>query len=36
MADWAGRMTIFPFQVPAGLLAALIGGPYLMWLLKKR
>lgn len=36
LADWAGRMAIFPFQVPAGLLATLIGGPYLMWLLRRR
>jgi ABC-type Fe3+-siderophore transport system permease subunit len=36
LADWAGRVAIFPFQVPAGLLATLIGGPYLMWLLRRR
>jgi len=35
-ADWAGRMLIFPWQIPAGLLAALIGGPYFMLLLAKR
>ncbi len=32
-ADWAGRMLIFPWQVPAGLLAAFIGGPYFMFLM---
>ncbi len=36
VADWAGRTIIYPYQVPAGLLATLIGGPYLMWLLRKR
>jgi ferric hydroxamate transport system permease protein len=36
LADWAGRVIIFPFQVPAGLLATIIGGPYLMWLLRQR
>lgn len=35
-ADWAGRTVIFPFQVPAGLLATVVGGPYLMWLLRSR
>ncbi|WP_284211999.1 iron chelate uptake ABC transporter family permease subunit, partial [Methylobacterium brachythecii] len=35
-ADWAGRVTIFPYQVPSGLLATIIGGPYLMWLLRRR
>ncbi len=32
-ADWAGRTLIFPWQVPAGLLAAFIGGPYFMLLM---
>jgi iron complex transport system permease protein len=35
-ADWVGRMLIFPWQIPAGLLAALIGGPYFMVLMWKR
>ena len=35
-ADWAGRVIIFPFQMPAGLLATMIGGPYLMWLLRRQ
>jgi ferric hydroxamate transport system permease protein len=33
-ADWVGRTLIFPWQIPAGLLAALAGGPFfvvLMW-----
>jgi iron complex transport system permease protein len=34
-ADWAGRMLIFPWQIPAGLLAALVGGPYFMALMRK-
>ncbi|WP_292423900.1 Fe(3+)-hydroxamate ABC transporter permease FhuB [Mesorhizobium sp.] len=34
-ADWAGRMLIFPWQIPAGLLAALVGGPYFMVLIWK-
>jgi ABC-type Fe3+-siderophore transport system permease subunit len=32
-ADWAGRNLIFPWQIPAGLLAAFVGGPYFMVLL---
>jgi ferric hydroxamate transport system permease protein len=35
-ADWIGRTVIFPRQVPAGLVATLIGGPVLMWLLRHR
>ncbi|MDX8498066.1 Fe(3+)-hydroxamate ABC transporter permease FhuB [Mesorhizobium sp. VK4C] len=35
-ADWIGRALIFPRQVPAGLVATLIGGPVLMWLLRRR
>lgn len=35
LADWAGRNLIFPQQMPAGLLAAMIGGPYLLWLLRR-
>lgn len=36
MADWLGRSVIFPYQVPAGLLASVIGGPFLLWLLGRR
>lgn len=35
-ADWLGRMIAFPWQMPAGLIATLIGGPALMWLLARR
>jgi len=35
-ADWVGRTAIFPRQIPAGLVATLIGGPVLMWLLRRR
>ncbi|WP_246675482.1 Fe(3+)-hydroxamate ABC transporter permease FhuB [Mesorhizobium sp. B2-3-4] len=34
-ADWAGRTLIFPWQVPAGLIAAFVGGPYFMMLMWK-
>ncbi len=36
VADWTGRNIIFPFQVPAGLLAALVGGPFLLYLIARR
>jgi len=32
-ADWLSRMVIFPYEIPVGLFAALIGGPYVIWLL---
>lgn len=35
-ADWLGRVVLFPDQMPAGLLAALIGGPYFLWLMQRR
>ncbi|MGK6317386.1 Fe(3+)-hydroxamate ABC transporter permease FhuB [Neorhizobium sp. DT-125] len=33
VADWFGRNLLFPYQVPAGLLATFIGGPYLTGLI---
>jgi len=35
-ADWLGRIVAFPWQMPAGLIATLIGGPVLMTLLARR
>ncbi|APO71639.1 iron(3+)-hydroxamate ABC transporter permease protein FhuB 1 (plasmid) [Rhizobium gallicum] len=35
-ADWLSRVVIYPYQVPVGLFAALIGGPYLIWLLTRK
>lgn len=35
LADWLARLVVFPYQVPVGLFAALIGGPYLIWLLNR-
>ncbi|MGS0891587.1 Fe(3+)-hydroxamate ABC transporter permease FhuB [Burkholderia stagnalis] len=34
-ADWLGRNLLFPQQMPAGILATLVGGPYLLWLLRR-
>lgn len=36
VSDWLGRTLIFPFQIPAGLLAAIIGGPFLLHLIARR
>ncbi|WP_412066288.1 Fe(3+)-hydroxamate ABC transporter permease FhuB [Rhizobium sp. SYY.PMSO] len=30
VADWLGRNLLFPYQIPAGLLGSLVGGPYLL------
>ncbi|TKB50113.1 Fe(3+)-hydroxamate ABC transporter permease FhuB [Ferrimonas aestuarii] len=35
-ADWVGRYLIYPWQLPAGLVTTLLGGPYLLWLMLKR
>ncbi|MGX5735607.1 Fe(3+)-hydroxamate ABC transporter permease FhuB [Bosea thiooxidans] len=36
ISDWVGRVTIFPWEVPAGLVSAFIGGPYFIWLMQRR
>ena len=36
LADWVGRNVLFPYQIPAGLLATFIGAPYFMWLMGRR
>ncbi|WP_064696910.1 Fe(3+)-hydroxamate ABC transporter permease FhuB [Rhizobium aegyptiacum] len=36
IADWAGRMLAFPYQVPAGLISALVGAPMLLIVLRRR
>lgn len=35
LADWLGRTIAFPYQIPVGFFAALIGGPYLIYLLQR-
>lgn len=35
LADWIGRQVIFPYEIPAGLVASLIGGAYFMWGLRR-
>ncbi|NUB18698.1 iron chelate uptake ABC transporter family permease subunit, partial [Azospirillum formosense] len=33
VSDWLARTAAFPYQLPLGLFAALLAGPYLVWLL---
>lgn len=33
ISDWLSRMVAFPYQLPLGLFASLIGGTYLIWML---
>ena len=35
IADWLGRYVMFPYELPAGTIAALIGGAYFLWLIRK-
>ncbi|GJD53457.1 Iron(3+)-hydroxamate import system permease protein FhuB [Methylobacterium crusticola] len=35
-ADWAARTAFFPYGLPAGLVATVVGGPALLWLLARR
>lgn len=35
LADWLGRQIVFPYEVPAGLMATLLGGAYFMVMMKK-
>ncbi|WP_373818985.1 Fe(3+)-hydroxamate ABC transporter permease FhuB [Glaesserella sp.] len=34
-ADWLGRQMLFPYEVPAGLVATLIGGTYFLLMVRK-
>lgn len=36
ISDWIGRVAIFPWEIPAGLVSAFVGGPYFMWLMQRR
>lgn len=35
LADWLSRIVTFPYQLPLGIFASLVGGPYLIYLLGK-
>lgn len=36
IADFGARSVTFPYELPLGLFAAIIGAPYLIWLLMRR
>jgi iron complex transport system permease protein len=36
LADWLGRVVVFPWETPAGIFAAFLGGPYMLWALRRR
>src|ERR1019366_3097656 len=36
VADWLARTVAFPLQLPTGLVAAMVGAPFLMVLLSRR
>ncbi len=35
LADALGRVLVFPYQIPAGLLATFLGAPWFIWLLRR-
>jgi len=35
-ADFLGRTLVSPYQIPAGLVSAMIGAPFLMFMMRKR
>lgn len=35
IADLIGKSVVYPTEIPAGVISALIGAPYFLWLLKK-
>lgn len=36
LADWAARTLAFPYQLPIGLIATMVGAPYLVWMINRR
>lgn len=35
LADWLGRQLLFPYEIPAGLVATLVGGTYFLLMLRR-
>jgi iron complex transport system permease protein len=35
-ADFVGRTIVSPYQIPAGLVSALIGAPFLMLMMRRK
>ena len=36
LADWLGRYLVFPYEIGAGVIAALLGGVYFLLLIRQR
>lgn len=36
IADWTGRTLLAPVEIPVGIIMAIIGGPYLIWILLRQ
>lgn len=36
LADWLARIVAIPAELPIGILTSLVGGPFLLWLLRQR
>lgn len=36
LADWIGRTLLAPIEIPVGIIAAVVGGPYLLWILLRQ
>lgn len=36
IADFGARTATFPYELPLGLVAAMVGAPYLIWLITRR
>jgi iron complex transport system permease protein len=35
-ADWVGRSILAPIEIPVGIILAIIGGPYLLWIILRQ
>ena len=36
VADGLGRMLIYPAEIPVGVITALVGGPFFLWVLRRK
>lgn len=36
IADWVGRTLLAPIEIPVGIIMAIVGGPYLIWILLRQ
>lgn len=36
LADWVGRTALAPVEIPVGIIMAIVGGPYLLWILLRQ